>query len=481
MANEVQPSFASPYSLSSLEKIPAPVLKLLVQMGPLLRGLRVATDILQWTHSRQSLLALLLWVSVCLWTWECLALGVPAVFLFKLQRDWLRVRILRTRRQRLEQQRMLMREKMRREGNDDEDTDEDDTDDRWNAQRRQQQHEMEQEELIARKIQPNDYLSLDDTLQDITQINNYVARILALHRSLLPWIDGSRQDVLIAVLAALLYLVPLWIITVFVLGANGALALIGAAAILADSPWSKVIAWVFVKNTLVRYTAISFWSYGVAVISSYSYFLMPSETHPANAKSRVKSWFGLIRRRAKDERHNALQSLRATDIPHVRSEMLFQFEIFENQRWWLGANWTTNMLSTERAPWTDNHLTPISSKAQFVLPEPASESGPDGQVTIKTWTWADGDWWVDMTGELDARVDLNGWEYSNNAWQNPSGVPGMQTFTRRRRWCRRARLVQKHQKDTKTATSPSSSPASTTTSNANGKQQDANLPIRKRK
>lgn len=74
-------------------------------------------------------------------------------------------------------------------------------------------------------------------------------------------------------------------------------------------------------------------------------------------------------------------------------------------------------------------------------------AGSDGQlikqIITKTWSWADGDWWVDMTGEMQGRVDRNGWEYGNNSWQQMSGQPGMQKFTRRRRWCRRAKLVER--------------------------------------
>lgn len=48
-----------------------------------------------------------------------------------------------------------------------------------------------------------------------------------------------------------------------------------------------------------------------------------------------------------------------------------------------------------------------------------------------------------MTGELQGRVDRNGWEYGNNAWKQMSGIPGSHTYTRRRRWCRRARVVER--------------------------------------
>ena len=143
-------------------------------------------------------------------------------------------------------------------------------------------------------------------------------------------------------------------------------------------------------------------------------------------------------------------------------------------------DWTTNMMPSERAPWTDNQLAPVQSKEGFELP-PSSETvqyrpvaGTDGvaikQTTKKVWSWADGDWWVDMTGEIQGRVDRNGWEYGNNAWKQLTGHPAMQTFTRRRRWSRRARLVERrfekpvHENDDN-SNSIVSTPTPTTTAN----------------
>lgn len=108
------------------------------------------------------------------------------------------------------------------------------------------------------------------------------------------------------------------------------------------------------------------------------------------------------------------------------------------------------MMPSEREAWTDNQLKPISSKESFHLPESTVKTvkyEKDGKTLEKTinkvWSWADGDWWVDMTGEVNGKVDHHGWEYGNNAWKQLVGSPGMQTFTRRRKWCRRAKLTER--------------------------------------
>jgi hypothetical protein len=94
---------------------------------------------------------------------------------------------------------------------------------------------------------------------------------------------------------------------------------------------------------------------------------------------------------------------------------------------------------------TDSHNDPIPSKASFDLPEPTTTTSNDGDdqiITVKEWKWADPDWWVDMKLNKEGLVDEDGWQYTNNAWKNPSGKGGLRQFTRRRKWCRNAKLVE---------------------------------------
>lgn len=64
-------------------------------------------------------------------------------------------------------------------------------------------------------------------------------------------------------------------------------------------------------------------------------------------------------------------------------------------------------------------------------------------MTIKSWVWADRDWWVDMTGELDGKIDRNGWQYGDNSWKQLMSIPGPRSFTRQRKWCKRAKLIER--------------------------------------
>lgn len=63
----------------------------------------------------------------------------------------------------------------------------------------------------------------------------------------------------------------------------------------------------------------------------------------------------------------------------------FTFSLWENQRRWLGLGWTNSLFTYERAPWTDEHLNPVFPKDEFHLPE----VGDGGSV----WRWVEGSEW----------------------------------------------------------------------------------------
>ncbi|KAI7891511.1 Peroxin/Dysferlin domain-containing protein [Mucor mucedo] len=443
-------SFSSPHTVQTLDQIPIPLLKLLVVLGPTLQCTSQLIDILMWRTSqpRQSVLMVLLWIMSCLWTWQLLAFGLPMLILYKLGRDWLSVKTSKSRREAMEkaraEQRQRREEKIKRDRYHDEEDDE--------VTRLQQQKE-EEDELISRKIRPEGQVSLDDTLQDLAVVNSFIDHVVLNLKRVWIHLDGSKSDTVISVLSILLYTWPIWIVLNWMLGAHMILAIVGTVLLISPSPWFNTIVFAMRRNIILKHVLAATWAYGVALITTtLGHFSWPQKS--VKKTTLVKNWLYSVLSRAKSEKSRALQVIE-TDADSdastgKRNEMIFQFEVFENQRWWLGVNWTTNMMPSERSPWTDNQLKPIPAKEEFKLPESTVKTSTHTvnneiikRTTNKVWSWADGDWWVDMTGELAGKIDHNGWEYGNNAWKQMSGLPGIQTFTRRRRWCRRARLVER--------------------------------------
>ncbi|KAI9375442.1 integral peroxisomal membrane peroxin-domain-containing protein [Aspergillus egyptiacus] len=121
------------------------------------------------------------------------------------------------------------------------------------------------------------------------------------------------------------------------------------------------------------------------------------------------------------------------------SGVRFTFIIYENQRRWLGIGWTYSLFPSERAAWTDEHLNPVPPKNEFELPEVQSGNAK--------WRWAEGsEWRIDGAEDdpLDAKsADGGGWMYYDSKWNDGRrGLDGWDRYTRRRKWCRDAELVE---------------------------------------
>ncbi|KAL4741780.1 integral peroxisomal membrane peroxin-domain-containing protein [Aspergillus similis] len=121
------------------------------------------------------------------------------------------------------------------------------------------------------------------------------------------------------------------------------------------------------------------------------------------------------------------------------SGVRFTFILYENQRRWLGIGWTYSLFPSERAAWTDEHLNPVPSKSEFELPEVQSGNAK--------WRWVEGsEWHIDGADDdvSDSKAsDGGGWIYYDNKWNDGRrGLDGWDRYTRRRKWCRDAELVE---------------------------------------
>lgn len=133
----------------------------------------------------------------------------------------------------------------------------------------------------------------------------------------------------------------------------------------------------------------------------------------------------------------------------------FTYVIYENQRKWLGIGWTSNLLSNERTPWTDEFLNESSSIDSFKLPNAADDAtNGDSNMQGATWRWVDKTWRLDLTN--DGAITLSsskrskttanptndeGFIYYDNTWKKPSTEDTFSKYTRRRRWIRTAELI----------------------------------------
>ncbi|KAH8925824.1 hypothetical protein BT69DRAFT_1317983 [Atractiella rhizophila] len=96
-----------------------------------------------------------------------------------------------------------------------------------------------------------------------------------------------------------------------------------------------------------------------------------------------------------------------------KRELLVLFTVCENQRWWMGLDWTAALLPNERASWTDIHNNPVSPPSSFQLPPSTvlTTSAPTSKSPNRTirktleWKWVDNDWEVKFSDEKGRKAD----------------------------------------------------------------------------
>ena len=104
------------------------------------------------------------------------------------------------------------------------------------------------------------------------------------------------------------------------------------------------------------------------------------------------------------------------DIDKERDQsppIYFRFEVHENQRWWMGLDWTSALLPQERPSWCDSHLLPVSPPASFSLPPsssmilPSTDGGGGSIKRTAVWEWYDDDWSIVRAGAAAGQATMS--------------------------------------------------------------------------
>ena len=89
-------------------------------------------------------------------------------------------------------------------------------------------------------------------------------------------------------------------------------------------------------------------------------------------------------------------TMSSTAVPELR----FLFTIYENQRWWMGLDWTAALLPNERPSWCSAPPlhSPVSPPSAFPLPTPTTVYLSDGKgkrvKRTAIWRWEESEWKV---------------------------------------------------------------------------------------
>ena len=264
-------------------------------------------------------------------------------------------------------------------------------------------------------------------LADLHAINGLVPTFEARNQ----WIEWVKMMGRKRLLRALGVIWTAWILVNAVLGARATLAIIGTILLLLPSPFLANMSELLHRSLLIRRLSafaflFIFGSTGTepdVPLKTDERDALPAEPFSVRAWLRGK-WTASKRPsfafRARPVRPPLVTSasltgsaldttpppsppLKPTD-PSLQpsAPLYFRFELQENQRWWMGLDWTSALLPQERAAWCDVYLNPTSPPQGFTLPSettiylPEPRKGDPAGRARRTarWRWVDEEWIV---------------------------------------------------------------------------------------
>ncbi|CAG8493913.1 1477_t:CDS:2, partial [Cetraspora pellucida] len=273
-------------------------------------------------------------------------------------------------------------------------------------------------------------LDLNRTVQEIHNISDKLSsfhKVLNNANSYINWSDPVQTR---KVLMGLAYSYPVWILFNYFVSLTWTFIIVGTFFLVWNSPWSKVIRYTLMRSQLFS-----------RIVSFVFGFLWCGDFQQEGSKNVGTRSLPAVREQPKKL---PLKNISLKEDAKTSVDLIYRFVLCENQRWWLGLDWTTNLFPNERPPWSDEYNEPVNDKDTFELPQHKEMITPEDPNTRKTieWEWVDPSWWIDYGGA----VDKEGWEYFDNRWNNPSSKSAFRRYTRRRKWARTARMIETIQK-----------------------------------
>jgi hypothetical protein len=212
-------------------------------------------------------------------------------------------------------------------------------------------------------------------------------------------------------LASIPYLILTYLIPVRVL-----VGILGTIILTYRAPFARLLRAALWRSAFVRWTVYRSWAELTGIPMTY-----PIPIPPADAAA-------------------AAQNANET----ITTRVQFAFMVYENQRWWMGLDWTAALLPGERPSWCSASQAALSPPAAFALPAPTTAFLPAGglpdarEQRTATWEWAEPEWRVVVRRDTDSSTDAvegaentaeetdpDGWVYGDNKWESHSGKGGL--------------------------------------------------------
>lgn len=236
--------------------------------------------------------------------------------------------------------------------------------------------------LVARwtaKPQAPTLLITEDSLQQT------IADLLTIH-ALLPRLPPTPKTVLPVLLrvSAILY-VPYLLLTHLV-QLRVLLAIVGSVFLTWRARWAAIIRRALWRSAYIRWGSYRLW----ALLSGQP---LPPPTLSPQAQLTPLSASSSI---SKSDDPASPITKQEPQQPPVNT-FRFLFTVYENQRWWMGLDFTAALLPGERPSWCSASHQPVAPPSMFSLPAPTTVYMRQGEIRIKRvarWRWEEEEWKV---------------------------------------------------------------------------------------
>lgn len=196
-----------------------------------------------------------------------------------------------------------------------------------------------------------------------------IADLIAIHASLptfpsFPDNSSTSLPILLRV-SAILY-VPYLVLT-YLVRLRILIAIAGTIALTWRARWAALIRRGFWRSAWIRWGSYYLWS-------RFSGLPLPS-------------------RKLSPQTILAQTATQKSTSQQIR----FLFTVYENQRWWMGLDWTAALLPGERPSWCSGSQQPVAPPSAFGLPSSTTVYMMEGKTRMKrtaTWKWEEEEWRV---------------------------------------------------------------------------------------
>ncbi|KAH9807541.1 Peroxin/Dysferlin domain-containing protein [Melampsora americana] len=345
--------------IQTILSLPPPILSLLAQSQPIINSIASISLIIRWSHPsghHSSWILLFTWSFICLSTSSLLQFGgFNLILTLTLSLTWLR-----------------------------------------SIHQIQSNQTTDQSQSIIRpQIDPTSLINTLDSFQIIVDHAHLISiTIIQPIHSILHWSDYQTSK---TCLYASITSLPFTLLLTRFLGLQTLFLIIGSIIILWSAPWFTLFRKLIWRSRILRFGfrvgfricllgGIGVWDeIKRGTHHGESIKILPlknSNTNPDSDEHSTNHDEGLQSALVKD--------LHDGDDDEHTQEIEIRFTIFENQRWWMGLDWTNTLLPHERPNWTDSSHTPVPGPTDFKL--------PNTTITLSgkkiTWKWIDQDWLI---------------------------------------------------------------------------------------